>query len=165
MSVVQLDRFFTPADIAAMVVEIADVEGRSVLEPSAGRGALVEACQDVGCVYVDCVEIDAEDADHLRGLDVRVEVGDFLEVVPHPVYDRVVMNPPFTKNQDVRHVEHAIKFVRPGGVLVSIMAGNTERSTFKKLVESLDHEVIPLPEGSFKSSGTGVSTIVLKVRV
>ena len=48
-------------------------------------------------------------------------VEDFLAVPPAPVYDRVIMNPPFTRGQDVTHVQHALRFVRPGRRLVAVM--------------------------------------------
>ena len=47
---------------------------------------------------------------------------DFLETTPEPVYDRVIMNPPFTRGADAKHVLHALGFVKPGGLLVSVMS-------------------------------------------
>lgn len=53
--------FYTPSELAAHVVELADVKDYTVLEPSAGEGALAQACVEAGCENVVCVELD-EDA-------------------------------------------------------------------------------------------------------
>jgi 16S rRNA G966 N2-methylase RsmD len=155
--------FFTPSSLAAKVVELAEVSGQSVLEPSAGNGALVKECWAQGAKDVDCVELNEENAIELRQMGETVWQTDFL-ALPPARYDRVVMNPPFTKNQDITHVEHGLKNLVEGGILVSIMAGNTERPRFRKLVENLNHEIIDVPDGSFKESGTNVRTVILKVR-
>jgi hypothetical protein len=36
-------------------------------------------------------------------------------------YDRIIMNPPFSKGRDIQHVRHAYELLRPGGRLVAIM--------------------------------------------
>ena len=36
-------------------------------------------------------------------------------------FDRIVMNPPFSRDQDARHVNHAFSFLKPGGKLVAIV--------------------------------------------
>ena len=39
-----------------------------------------------------------------------------------PVYDTIVMNPPFEKFQDIDHVRHAFDLLKPGGRVVAISA-------------------------------------------
>jgi 16S rRNA G1207 methylase RsmC len=83
-----------------------------------------------------------------------------------PLYDRILMNPPFSKQQDIDHVLHAWKFLKPGGRLVAIMSGGTDYRTNKKAVafQNLVAEhghIEPLPEGSFEESGTGVNTVLV----
>ncbi len=34
------------------------------------------------------------------------------------------MNPPFSRQQDIRHVMHAAKFLKPGGRLVAVMGAS-----------------------------------------
>ena len=48
--------FYTPAELAAEVAGLADVDGRTVFEPSAGRGALVRAVLAAGAKQVATVE-------------------------------------------------------------------------------------------------------------
>ncbi|HHK0428589.1 TPA: methyltransferase, partial [Pseudomonas aeruginosa] len=46
---------------------------------------------------------------------------DFMEVSGKQ-YDRIVMNPPFSKGRDIQHVQHAYSLLKPGGRLVAIMS-------------------------------------------
>ena len=155
--------FFTPEQLARDVVNKVGVDGKRVLEPSAGEGAFVKACIAAGAKSVDCIELNPEFAKKLEGLKCSVSVGDFLEKSVGEKYERIVMNPPFTKNQDILHVEHALKFLAPGGVLVAIMGGNTSRPKFQKLISDWDATVQEIEAGTFKESGTNVSTVLVTI--
>jgi len=154
--------FFTPPELAARVADMASLEGHTVLEPSAGHGAICDACIGAGAFLVECVEINPENVAKLRAKGYETTEGDFLEVEPKP-YSRIVMNPPFTKNQDIKHVEHALRFLAPEGILVAIMLANETRQKFQDLVSGLDHEITHIPAGAFSDSGTEVRTIILQV--
>lgn len=175
--------FATPPDLAAELVAMADVRpGHHVLEPSAGDGAIVRALVAAGA-SVTAVEIDysrvcamARDKS-LCPPDGQLSPvhGDFLllsksEVVAPP--DRVVMNPPFGRiggHDQFDHVWHAFRFLREGGVLVSVLpSGVTFRQDrrhvlFRDWVAEHGGEIMPLPKGSFRASGTGVNTCMLRV--
>lgn len=171
----ELQFFETPAEIAADLVVMAGVMPRDiVLEPSAGRGAIVRQIILAGARPV-AFEIDPVNYHELMlaGHTIDATRADFLTITPSPVVDRVVMNPPFAKKADVRHVRHAMKFLKPGGVLVSVMgAGLLFRQ--EREIASLRDEILasgaggyrgsitPLPEKSFRSSGTDVNTVVAK---
>jgi predicted RNA methylase len=171
----EFDYFPTPPAVVAAVVLAADCSaGMTVLEPSAGKGHIAKAFMDYA--VVDCVEVLEQHYEVLSDLvgergkrGIRcVSHNDFLAVEPEAFYDRVVMNPPFSKRADIHHVTHAWKFVRPGGRLVAVMppsfmyrtdkltrAFNDMRNAAKSML------VEELPEHSFKSSGTLVSTVLL----
>ncbi|MDX2528010.1 methyltransferase [Streptomyces europaeiscabiei] len=165
----QFGYFPTPNPVVRQLIDLAGIEpGMRVLEPSAGRGAIALAAADAGAV-VDCVEIQAEHADALRDAhhpDVTVLVADFLTTNPQPVYDRVVMNPPFARQADIAHVRHAWTALKPGGRLVAVMsAGVTFRQNagavaFRAWLEASGGRLVPLPEGAFQESGTGVNTVI-----
>lgn len=159
-----LQAFFTPDPLAQRLADIADVEGKVVLEPSSGHGALADACKAQGAKAIYCYEISEEFALVTTQKGYPTLVADFLTVNPDPVYDRVVMNPPFAKNQDIKHVEHALKFLKPGGVLVAIMMPSVQRTGFQKLIAGRNVEIEEVPAGTFKSSGTDIRTIILTVR-
>ena len=58
---------------------------------------------------------------------------DFLSYAPTGVrYDRIVMNPPFEKRQDTRHIDHALDLLAPGGRLVAIASGSFESRPVSK---------------------------------
>lgn len=154
--------FFTPPGLAARVAALASVQDKIVLEPSAGHGALADACLTSGATRVECVELNPESCSKLREKEYPTWEGDFLALPPKP-YQRIVMNPPFTKNQDVKHVAHAVKFLAPGGVLVAIMSPNTARPQFKTLVGGRAHYIEEVDPGAFKESGTPIATIILRI--
>lgn len=162
--------FETPDFVAGYLVDAADVQsGQRVLEPSAGRGALVRKVADMAEV-VDCYEVQPRHVAFLRsafgGLPVLPQEADFLAVSPAPLYDRVVMNPPFAKRQDILHVLHALKFLKRDGVLASVMSAGARfrqdrlAQEFRAIVDGSGGYIEDLPEGSFKESGTNVRTVL-----
>jgi hypothetical protein len=165
----QFGYFPTPTPIVHQLLTLAQIEpGMRVLEPSAGRGAIALPLSHAGAV-VDCVEVQADHAEAIRDAhhpDVTVLVADFITTSPQPVYDRVVMNPPFARQADIAHVMHAYGALRSGGLLVAVMSnGVTFRNTplareFRALLNAVGGELHPLPEGAFKESGTGVNTVI-----
>lgn len=166
--------FYTPADLAARVVEYADVEGKSVLEPSAGHGALADACMKAGAARVTCCEIDEKSQVVLANKHYAVFGGDFLDFVAQEwgilSYDRVVMNPPFTKSQDIKHIVAAYKMLASNGILVAIMSpGFTYKQdklskAFKEIVTEHGEILEELEAGAFKESGTNVKTVIVMLR-
>lgn len=167
--------FPTPPAVAERVIELADIQnGMRVLEPSAGKGALALAAQQSALdVKVDMFELMPENNAHLQSMTIKnAKIGDpidFLSVEPMASFDRIVMNPPFGRQADIKHVSHALKFLKPGGLLVSVMASSvTFRSNklttdFRQLIEDRGGHIEELPEGAFKSSGTMVNTVIVVI--
>lgn len=164
--------FPTPEKVVKLLIEMADLEeGLLVLEPSAGRGAIAKACYDAGAV-VTCYELMEENYNYLKNQTefvASVEKVDFLSVPPEPKFDRVVMNPPFMKQNDIKHTLHAYKFLKPGGLLIAVASAgvlfrNDKRTQeFRDFVAGTGGLIEPLPENSFKESGTLVNTCVCTV--
>lgn len=168
---VELQAFFTPPTLAETVALVASIRpGHLVLEPSAGHGALANTALWYGG-HVTCFDIDAKHVAILSAAGFDARQIDFMAEAPNPVFDRIVMNPPFTRQQDVKHVMHALRFLKPGGRLVAIMSpswltrGDNLSFEFRALLNRLDADTVPLPAGSFKSSGTNVSTVLVTVDV
>jgi predicted RNA methylase len=161
----EFEFFPTPLDVVKKFRELAKItEGMKILEPSAGRGALINGLHGV---EVHCVEKMPENVNFLNQhlMADQVTHADFLAVEPDPTYDLVLMNPPFSKRQDVKHVNHAAKFLKEGGRLVSVMSAGVEFRQDKltqDFRESLTH-IEKLPEGAFKSSGTMVNTVIVVI--
>lgn len=167
--------FHTPPEIARRVVDLAEITNEmQVLEPSAGRGALVlEVKERAPDAMVSMFELMPVNNKFLRDLKLHAcgigEPTDFLDVKPFDVFDRVVMNPPFGRQADIKHVSHALKFLKPGGLLVSVMASsvafrsNKLTTDFRQLIEDRGGHIEELPEGAFKSSGTMVNTVIVVI--
>jgi hypothetical protein len=169
--------FETPPPVVARLIELAELQaGMTVLEPSAGKGAIAfPVLQIVGKDpgRVDTCELHPPFADDLirKGFDCWPI--DFLTVHPEERiesgYDRVIMNPPFTAGQDVLHVRHAFQFLKPGGLIVSVMPTSWTSSDIKRnadfryWLDSSGGRVYDLPALSFRSSGTDIDTVVIKV--
>lgn len=164
--------FPSPPSVVARLMELADVQhGMKVLEPSAGKGAIAYACANAGAT-VDCYELMESNFLTLYG-DSRLGVVrhmDFLTQTPEKLYERVVMNPPFLKQADIRHVLHAVNFLKPGGLLVSVMAAsvtfrdNKLTQDFRDLIFHRGGNIELLPNGAFKESGTMVRSVIVTLQ-
>jgi len=171
--------FPTPEAVAARVLEAAGIvlarshphrppEPYTVLEPSAGTGNLSRPAI-APWAAVTCVEVQGHLAANLATEGyARVVHGDFLAQTPARLgqFDKIVMNPPFDGCRDVDHVTHALGFLKPGGVLVSVMGAGVEfredRKTadFRAEVERRGGHFFDLPPASFAESGTYMNTVV-----
>jgi predicted RNA methylase len=162
--------FPTPEPVIARMLELADLTpswGHELLEPSAGEGAIASAFTAAGCI-VDCVEMNAKRAavTYAAGIARGVTMADFLALPMRPVYDRIVMNPPFAGKADMAHVRHALGFLKPGGVLVAVMSAGVmfredrETTEFREMFLKGGGTFEPLPDDAFKVSGTGVRTVL-----
>lgn len=163
--------FPTPAPIVEQLIDIAGIErGMFVLEPSAGRGNIAKPMSDLGA-KVTAFELLPENREHLKNISLYLDPEpDFMKgrvPMEGAQFDAVVMNPPFEKQQDIDHVLHAYKMLKPGGRLISVMAaGITFRQDKKakglrELIDQAGGEIMPLPEGAFKESGTMVNTVIV----
>lgn len=141
------DAFFTPDPIAQEVARLAADRWQRVLEPSAGMGNIVAPLLDLETTVV-AIDRYIPFVNMLRqrfGEGVDVREGDFLEMTTGDLglFDAVAMNPPFAKGAARRHVEHALGFLKPGGVLVAIVP-----STYNGPGET----VRELPAGTFANT-------------
>lgn len=156
--------FATPEPLAGRLVDIACVlEYHSVLEPSAGQGAIIKAINKVVKAVPDCYELMDINRVILNKSGLRFNlIGDnFLKHVGK-MYHRIIANPPFSNNQDIDHLMEMYKYLEDGGRLVCITSDSWVRGSQKKQVyfrewlDNLDHEVVILETGTFKESGTMV---------
>ena len=81
------------------------------------------------------------------------DLANFLQVAPDPTFDAVVMNPPFYGKHWLKHLSHAMQFLKPGGRLVCILPATAHYDHDEAVGDWRD-----LPVGSFASSGTNVPT-------
>lgn len=163
-------QFDTPADLAQRVAVMADIKpSMAVLEPSCGIGNIVEAAERAGGRVMG-FEIDAKRLHEAKERCIfagGLRHSSFLAAEPETVFDRVVMNPPFARQDDIRHVMHAACFLKPGGRLVAIMSAsvmfrdNRLTQDFRAFVATHGGTIERLPDGSFAQSGTSVNTCLV----
>lgn len=153
----QTYQFFpTPKQVVFKMLILADIQpGHRILEPSAGTGAILNELPGDTCRVA--VEIDPKMADKLHVFGT-VKCGDFLSMDGElGKFDRIVMNPPFTGGQDIKHIKHARQFLNPGGRLVTICSTSARSLEY---VKSIATHVEGIEAGAFKESGTSIRTVM-----
>lgn len=135
------DFYPTPETLCAKMANKIDWKKvRTMLEPSAGSGNLVEYFSDRYRAYqhrtwqsdlridCDCCEISPELQSVLRGKGWRVVHDDFLTFNTYKRYDLIAMNPPFSNG--AKHLLHALRLMRHGGQIVCILNAETIRNPY-----------------------------------
>ena len=156
-----LQYYPTPVAVVERVLADHNWRGKRVLEPSCGCGRFLDALRAAGADVVGC-EVDPVRSAMCEAKGHRVMRMNFLETVPAPDFDYVVMNPPFAGRHYAKHVRHAMKFLKPGGQLVAILPA-TARYDHGEL-DYLRPHWDDLPVGSFSESGTNINTTVATIR-
>lgn len=152
----------TPQAVIERVIGEFDLRGKSVLEPSCGDGRFMDAISKAGAARVVGVEVDPGRAQAARDKGHSVMKANFLETVPEPAFDLVVMNPPFYGKHYAKHVRHALRFLKPGGTLVSVLPATARYD--HGLLDDLRPDWRDLPVGAFAESGTNICTTIATIR-
>lgn len=164
------DLFPTPWKIVEQMIQWACIPRDNsrplrILEPSAGLGDILKRLRD--CDDKVAVELNPEVFLQLAYRCVRSGThyyeGDFLNMTPAELggpFDRILMNPPFSKHQDIAHILHARTFLKRAGCLVGICANGPRQEERLKPIADVWEE---LPEGTFKDQGTNVRAVMLRI--
>lgn len=166
--------FPTPAALADRMVRMANLkEGDRVMDPEAGTGAILRAIREfaeqVGMgISRIAVEINRKLCDGLQLTEPGAVVlnRDFLQCGLSMLgqFDAVIMNPPFSNGQDIAHIKHALRFLKPGAPLVAICAnGPRQNEQLRPLVQQYGGTWEVLPDDTFKQAGTTVRTVLLSL--
>lgn len=155
---------FTPPELAKELVALAGVRKDSrVLEPEAGIGNIADAAKEV-TDHVDCIERMTDFCEILKLKKHNVIGNDLLTAETAPIYDAVVMNPPFSEGCE--HIKRAFDFLRPGGSLVAVCSSSIQwKSTrkYEQFRDWLSEHTHSIDECGAKFEMTGVHTVVLVV--
>ena len=155
---------FTPPELAKELVALAGVRKDSrVLEPEAGTGTIADAAKEV-TDHVDCIERMTDFCEILKLKKHNVIGNDLLTAETAPIYDAVVMNPPFS--EECEHIKRAFDFLRPGGSLVAVCSSSIQwKSTrkYEQFRDWLSEHTHSIDECGAKFEMTGVHTVVLVV--
>ena len=114
---------------------------KSILEPSAGKGDIVESLKKKAEIHnkywgnkefqfdIDCIEADQNLQHILKGKNFRVVYNDFLTYNTMKEYDLIIMNPPFSNG--CKHLLKALEMQqRNGGALVCLLNAETLKNPY-----------------------------------
>jgi phospholipid N-methyltransferase len=160
----------TPLDVVQKMVDLAEIEpGDRVMEPSAGTGNILREILNTGIanITVDAVEINHALSQQLRSMfpSVNMTCANYLTLdVPSEKYNCILMNPPFEKGIDIKHIQKAFSELTAGGRLVAICAnGPRQNNVLKMMTENYNGTWECLPIDTFKAVGTGVRAVLLSM--
>lgn len=164
--------FATPPELADHLVALADIcDDCTVLEPSAGQGAIIDAIHrqfpDLRVFYCELMDINRKILASRPnvgwfGNDVFDETNGFVR------FDRIVANPPFSKNQDIDHIQKYWEMLEYDGILVSVasrhwtFSQNQKETDFRDWLDDIGADVQEIEPGTFKESGTLVGAMIIK---
>lgn len=180
------DFFPTPSALVGKMLARVDWKNiKTVLEPSAGKGDIVECIKSYakggvvidGRYYsrdynldIDCIEIDANLRYILTGKNFRVVHDDFLTYTTRKRYDLIIMNPPFSNGDE--HLLKALEMQEQnGGQIVCLLNAETLRNTYtnrrKVLIQRLGKygAQIEYIKDAFKHAERKTDTMVAMVYV
>lgn len=126
--------YATPKALSKELVILAGLENNErVLEPSAGRGSILDAINDLGLdLQVECCELMEDNHRFLTEQGEKVVGTDFLKFYPTEKYDKIIANPPFTKNQDIKHLKKMYDLLNDTGKVVCVCSTSWIQTTTKE---------------------------------
>jgi predicted RNA methylase len=164
--------FETPATLADKLVDLAEIQPEDeVLEPSAGQGSIVKAIHrntwDARTVWgYELMEINQTFLNKIIGF--RLLGNDFLiECDTH--FDKIIANPPFSKNQDIDHIYKMYDCLKDGGRIVTIASrhwetsNNKKESEFRDWLDMVGAKIQKIESGAFKESGTMIGSVIIVI--
>lgn len=179
------DAFFpTPVKVVDKMIETANLKPDSImLESSAGTGRILDEAKKV-INSVDnfvVIEMSGERQRILRDKGYKVDFnGTFEDSLKDSETlkkikncDKVVINPPFKNDSDVKHLLISYMFCADNADVVSILQENSlyyDRQIHRVFKEFLSligkdaYEVVSLPAGSFKDELTTVDTVIFHIK-
>lgn len=144
------DFFPTPIKLIHKMLSKVDFNTiKSVLEPSAGKGDLVEAIEKRFKIDqynskkqydIDTIELDSNLQHILQGKQYRLVHDDYLNYNTYKKYDLICMNPPFSQGE--KHLLKAISMQQNGGKIVCLLNAETLKNPYsntrKELIQQLE---------------------------
>lgn len=179
------DAFFpTPVKIVDEMISIAGLKPDSImLESSAGTGRILDEARKIinSLDKFVVIELNENRQQVLRSKGYHVDFGGtFEDSLKDPEIlkklkrcDKVVINPPFKNDMDVKHLLISYMVCADKADVVSILQENSlyyDRQIHRVFKEFLSligkdaYEVKSLPAGSFKSEMTTVDTVIIHIK-
>ena len=169
-------KVFTPSKIADTIAELAELTGQqSVLEPSAGLGAIIKAVhRRFPTLWIDYYELNENHNTQvfITNSYVISRGVDFLGTTIVPRFDRVLANPPFDSDKWLFHIPKMYKSLAPKGILVTLAPKipllEVNRgmlfTDFKNKMKELGAESYPAENWHTNKDGTKTEIHIIKIR-
>ena len=138
----------------------------SILEPSAGQGAIIQNAIEYGCVskeQFDCIEIHPLNRAALEEQGLNLIAENFNEFQTDKRYDSCYANPPF--KEILSHTLKISEILKKNGSAV-IVVPSSFKDKYEKQIAELEEQYeyvgfYEVPNGSFKELGTMVNCDIL----
>lgn len=177
------DFFPTPKHLIDKMLSGLDLKMiNSILEPSAGKGDIVNALIEKEKIYstsytkykfdIDCIEADQNLQHILKGKNFRVVYNDFLTYDTMKEYDVIIMNPPFSNG--CKHLLKALEMQkRNGGAVICLLNAETlknlctnERIDLQRQLEEYNAKIEFIQDAFLDAERkTGVEIALVKVQL
>jgi len=156
------DFYPTPETVIQQMIEGLSIEGKVILEPSAGSGNIVRALQQAGAREVIACENDPQLIKITQSL-CRVVEKDFLNLTSDKIshIDAIAMNPPFSAG--AQHILHAYHIAPAGCHIIALCNLETINNPYTKSREEL--KTLVETYGQFQDLGDCFSTAERKTGV
>ena len=161
----------TPAEVIEIMLQGEEIENKTILEPSAGKGDIVDYLNEYGAKNVLTCEINQDLQKILKTKSIFI-ADDFLNINSEQVshIDLVVMNPPFSNAE--KHILHAYEIAPRGCKIIALCNSETINNThtqarkeLKSIIESIAGTITDLGqcfEQAERKTGVNVSMIKVK---
>ena len=161
----------TPAEVIEIMLQGEEIENKTILEPSAGKGDIVDYLNEYAAKSVLTCEIN-EDLQTILKTKSTFLNADFLTVKSDQVshIDLIVMNPPFSNAE--KHILHALEIAPKGCKIIALCNSETVNNAHTQARKELQ-SIIKDAAGTVEDLGqcfeqaerkTGVNVSMIKVK-
>lgn len=156
------DFYPTPEEIIQLMVHYVDFFESHILEPSAGKGDIVDYIKKCGPESIDAFEKDPELA-KLVSEKCNLIDNDFLQATAQQIshIDYIIMNPPFSAGD--KHIRHAFEIAPDGCTIIALCNSNTIDNSYtygRRRLEQIIHD-----HGVYENLGDVFSNSERKTKV
>lgn len=169
----------TSIDVVRQMLEFHPIPfGSKVLEPSAGKGILLDHITTIlkgHKSYVpvtQCVELNKENREILKEKGYDVVGEDFLKLKPSDIeglYSYIIATPTYKNNVDLEHIMHMYRFLYRGSTLISLTYPSwTTQNTplqirFREWLSDKDYQMKMLIDESYVENFKTQPSMMIKI--
>lgn len=163
------DFYPTPENVILRMTEGYDLKGKVILEPSAGKGNIVDFLHTCGASVIACEN--NKDLKKILATKCNVIEEDFLKLTADKIshIDFIIMNPPFSDG--INHILHAYEIAPAGCQIISLINSDNLKNLYTEARKRLSSIIeqngnhVSLAD-CFKNSerGTDVDVSLITIR-